>query len=102
SCKGKHFSRKKLAYSSPFINVFAVIGLVLLATCQIEPDADSIIDKSIAVHGGANLEEVEIRFQFRDKQYVIHRDDGRYEYERIFTDSTGNIRDILHNDGFER
>src|SRR5690606_21589154 len=95
-------SGKTKDYSAPFVNFFAVFGLVLLATCQLEPDGDSIIDKSIAVHGGDQLEEVNVSFQFRDKKYVVHRDGGRYRYERIFSDSTGNIRDVLHNDGFVR
>lgn len=98
----KLLASKTLAYSAPFVNFFAVLGLVLLATCQSEPDGDSIIDKSIAVHGGDHLEEVGISFQFRDKQYIVSRDGGRYQYERIFSDSTGDIRDVLHNDGFER
>lgn len=96
------FSPKTLAYSSPFVNLFAALGLILLATCQMEPDADSIIEKTIAVHGGDELKKVQISFDFRDIHYVIKHEDGRFQYERLFSDSTGKIHDILTNDGFIR
>lgn len=96
------FSPKTLAYSSPFVNLFAALGLIFLATCQMEPDSDSIIEKAIAVHGGDELKEVKLSFDFRDIHYVINHQDGRFQYERIFSDSNRNIHDILTNDGFIR
>jgi hypothetical protein len=30
------------------------------------------------------------------------QDGGQYKYERFFTDSTGNVHDVLSNDGFKR
>lgn len=85
-----------------FLRFYIILNLVLLVSCQSEPDGDSIIDKSIATHGGDHLDEIDISFKFRDKRYVIHTDGGKYQYERLFSDSIGNVRDILSNDGFER
>lgn len=103
SSPGKLFiSPKTLAYSSPFVNIFAALGLVLLATCQMEPDVDSIIEKTIAVHGGGELKEIKLSFDFRDIHYLITHQDGRFQYERLFSDSSGNVHDILTNDGFTR
>lgn len=80
--------------------VLAVGILIGLASCK--PEAQKIIDKTIAAHGGEVLNNVLISFDFRDKHYLIRKEDGQFQYERIFQDSLGKVRDILTNAGFTR
>ncbi|MBK8501743.1 MAG: hypothetical protein IPL46_05770 [Saprospiraceae bacterium] len=62
-----------------------------------------IITKAIEVHGGEHYQTHDIEFDFRDVHYSSKRDQGIYSYERIFTDSTGQlIRDVLTNEGLVR
>lgn len=62
-----------------------------------------IIDEAIAQHGGDNYKKFKIEFDFRKRHYVASRNEGIFQYERIFEDSTGKkIRDVLNNDGFYR
>lgn len=65
--------------------------------------AQVITDKAIQIHGGAILNNAKVTFDFRERNYVAIRNGGKYQYERIFTDSTGNkVRDVLSNEGFFR
>lgn len=64
--------------------------------------AQEIIDKAIAAHGGTAYDNLAISFTFRDKKYTIRHDVGQFEYTRAYADSTGQIYDVLTNDGFER
>lgn len=61
-----------------------------------------IVDKAIAAHGGERFEKVRIEFDFRQRHYTSTRDNGKFTYTREFTDSTGQVRDILTNDNFRR
>ena len=92
---------KKLSRSL-YTKALAVCCLIFLATCSSQPDPQAIIDKAIAVHGGGNLDEVNLSFKFRDKNYFVKREGGVYHYERISKDSLDEIRDILNNEGFVR
>lgn len=65
-------------------------------------DADVIINKSIEVSGGKFIENSSIEFDFRDKHYKAIRNNGKFQYERIFKDSMGSVNDILSNKGFQR
>lgn len=65
-------------------------------------DAQSIIDKTIASHGGDLYTHSTISFEFRDRSYRIHRDGGVYTYERMFQDSSGSFHDYLNNHYFVR
>ncbi len=74
-----------------------------LAGCRTGiPDAQKIIDKTIAVHGGDLYENSIIEFDFRKNHVILERNNGLYKYHRIFEDSIGTIHDILTNDGFTR
>lgn len=95
-------SSKLLTSNIRFVSLLATLGVGVLTSCQVNSEAESIVDKAIEVHGGEHLEEVSLNFDFRDKKYVVKREDGRFQYERIFTDSMGDVRDILTNDGFTR
>lgn len=65
-------------------------------------DANAIINKSIEVSGGELFKKSTIEFDFRDKHYKAIRDNGKFQYERIFNDSLGEIKDVLNNKGFRR
>lgn len=65
-------------------------------------DANTIINKSIEVSGGKLFYNSKINFDFRDKHYKAIRNNGKFQYERVFSDSLGNIRDVLNNKGFQR
>lgn len=84
------------------------IFLLLLFTSLIvnckkgSPDTDVIVRKSIEVSGGNKIKTATINFDFRNKHYRAIRDNGQFQLERTFKDSTDIIRDILSNDGFQR
>ncbi|MDX1544452.1 MAG: DUF6503 family protein [Christiangramia sp.] len=65
--------------------------------------ADEIVDKAIENAGGDRYNNAEIDFVFRKRKYRSKREGGKFQLERIMTDSTGNeIHDILDNEGLER
>ncbi len=77
---------------------------LFLFSCKKEKsvDANSIINKSIQVSGGEFLNTSTIEFDFRDKYYKAIRENGKFQYERSFKDSIGEIKDVLKNEGFQR
>ena len=70
-------------------------------SCKNDP-AQRIVDEAIQLHGGEAYESFLLEFDFRDRHYTAARNGGVFRYTREFTDSTGNIRDVLSNDGFVR
>lgn len=64
--------------------------------------AQAIVDKAIEAHGGKNFQELQVAFDFRNRHYTAERKGGLYTYTRSFTDSTGQVKDILTNRGFVR
>jgi len=64
--------------------------------------AQAVIDKAIAAHGGEKFEQLELAFNFRDRHYTASRKNGLYTYTRSFTDSTGQVEDVLKNSGLIR
>ena len=73
---------------------------ICLSSCA--DKAQTIVDKAIDTHGGKAFDSFVLEFDFRDRHYTAARDNGMFEYSREFTDTTGNIRDVLSNDGFTR
>ena len=65
-------------------------------------DPQKIIDAAIATHGGEEFENLHVSFDFRDRHYEAIRKRGLYTYTRSFTDSTGQVKDVLTNNGFTR
>lgn len=63
---------------------------------------DQIINETIEHHGGEAYEEFELAFDFRDRHYTASRNKGIFMYTREFSDSTGTIKDVLNNSGFQR
>jgi hypothetical protein len=86
--------------------------LVLLLGCTSEnatsekaaadEKAQEVIDKAIRAHGGKKYENLNLAFNFRGRHYTALKKDGRYTYTRSFTDSTGQVLDILTNKSFQR
>ena len=74
----------------------------LTACSTLPPDARQIVADAIRVHGGEQLQHCRIEFDFREKHYIVERDSGIFRYQRIFSDSSGAIVDVLDNRGFTR
>ena len=73
-----------------------------LIGCEPSPDAQQIIDQSIDAHGGEKYQSFFIEFDFRNRHYSGKRDGGAFVYTREFEDTTGQVRDVLSNEGFHR
>ena len=81
------------------------ILLLFLISCKQEPkslSAQQIIDKTIEKAGDSKYENANIQFAFRDIDYTSHRKNGEFELTRSFTDSLGEVKDVLTNSGFSR
>jgi hypothetical protein len=74
----------------------------LLSGCQPEPDAQQIIDKAIAVHGGDQLQQADISFNFRKKHLELKLERGKYHYQSKVRDSVGLVHDQMDNENFVR
>jgi len=86
------------------MKTFAPILLIcLLASCSADTEnANDIINVAIATAGGDKLNNTEIEFIFRDKEYGAMHKDGSFEYVRLFKDSADLIRDVYTNNEFIR
>ncbi|WP_341215471.1 DUF6503 family protein [uncultured Wocania sp.] len=82
--------------------LFTATMLFLSCEKQKEVNVQDIVDKSIEISGGYKIKNSTIAFDFRDKNYKATRNNGSFQLERRFKDSTGIVRDVLSNDGFER
>ncbi|WPP48576.1 DUF6503 family protein [Catalinimonas niigatensis] len=76
--------------------------LLLGAACQPQHEAQQIIDQAIAVHGGKQLAQSRLSFDFRKKHFEVAIDQGLFRYESILKDSLGTMHDVLDNQGFDR
>ncbi len=84
---------------------FAITIITLLQGGCKQPkalDAQTIVDRAIAVSGGETIEKASIAFDFRNWHYKAIRNHGVFQLERQFKDSLDIIRDVLSNDGFQR
>ena len=82
--------------------IYLLVLLSLTVSCDSRTEAEKIIDNAIAAHGGKAYEKAKISFDFRDISYEIFKSPDRFEYVREFSDSTGKVRDVLNNEGFQR
>ena len=64
--------------------------------------AEEIIERAIETAGGEIYEKAEINFTFRENKYSSRREGRVYEFTRSITDSLGEAKDVLRNDGFRR
>lgn len=77
----------------------------LIVSCkEVTPTltAQDFVDKAIETACDGNCETATIDFTFRDRQYKSQRKGGAYQLERVFSDSSGTIRDVLTNLDFKR
>ena len=62
-----------------------------------------VINQAIATHGGAQIDNSRITFDFRERHYVSDRKGGEFTYERIWQDTSGDqYRDVLTNEKLYR
>ncbi len=73
-----------------------------MGACSSGNDPQKIIDKAIQNHGGDGYENILVNFDFRGRHYVLLHQNGSFQYERHFSDSAGQIKDVLTNHGFKR
>ncbi|MDZ7716893.1 MAG: DUF6503 family protein [Balneolaceae bacterium] len=78
------------------------VFLVFLTSCTIEYDAQRIVDKTIAKHGGELYKHSRTSFTFRNIEYTAEYDWGKFMYRRKMQDSLGIIVDKMTNDSFVR
>ncbi|MBJ6120087.1 hypothetical protein JAO76_17915 [Pontibacter sp. BT310] len=71
-------------------------------TARATDKAQLIIDQAIKAHGGERFDKMSLSFDFRDRHYTALRNNGSYVYTREFTDSLGQVMDVLNNEGFYR
>jgi Family of unknown function (DUF6503) len=84
--------------------ILPLFALVMLMSCKkdVQPNAETIIDKAIEVAGGNHIATATIDFDFRDKHYKAIRNNGMFQLEREFKDSVGVIKDVYTNTDFTR
>lgn len=83
---------------SSFVSLFS--SLFLLLGCTARPDLTDpnyIVNQAIAAHGVSVLDKAIIEFDYRGKHFIATRKEGMYTYERLYSDSTGNVREVLNN-----
>lgn len=78
-----------------------ILLMYFISGCA-KPDAQKIVDKSIAFYNMEKLQNSTLEFSFRNSSFKAMLKDGKFRYERSFTDSTGNVHDVLSNEGFKR
>lgn len=65
--------------------------------------AQRLVDSAILAMGGQHLESAEVRFTLRDRDYIYRKQDGIFEYVRIWIDPDSNrVVDYLNNDSLRR
>ena len=89
----------------PFIRLLQsallLCTLAALASCT-DSKSQRIVDDGIEAHGGSAFDAFHLEFDFRNRHYTVTRKGGLFTYTREFTDTTGNIKDVLDNNGFTR
>ena len=75
-----------------------VLAIAAIGCEQADPtDPQHIVDKAIEAHGSSLLNNAILEFDYRGKHFVATRNNGLFSYERIYQDSTGNVREVLNN-----
>ncbi|MGM5471069.1 DUF6503 family protein [Flavobacteriaceae bacterium LMO-SS05] len=89
------------------VHLIFLLGLIVLSSCKDQKEtnpnlAQQVVDKAINAVGGPQIKNSVIEFDFRDRHYIATRKNWKFQYERIWADSLGEIRDVLSNSGFQR
>ena len=83
--------------------IFYFFFFITLVSCNSsQENARQVIDQAILVAGGANYNNTEVEFEFRDREYGYKKQNGQFEFVRLFKDSTKSVRDVFTNEGFTR
>lgn len=77
-----------------------LLAMIFNATGQ--GDAQEVVNRAIAAHGGDHYQQVQIEFDFRGRHYFLKRDMGIFEYQRRYSHEGRKIVDRLNNTGFQR
>jgi hypothetical protein len=87
-------------------NITLLFSVLLLWSCsntkKEKLSAQEIVDKTIETSCNGNCENAIIEFSFRNRTYRSERQQGKFSFERITTDSTSKTLDVLNNSGFTR
>lgn len=85
-------------------HLFYIICSITLVSCHtITSDfAQEVVDNAIQQSGAYKIENSQLKFLFRGKDYTATRSHGHYTLERKFIDSLDVIEDKLTNSKFER
>jgi hypothetical protein len=85
-----------------FTFIFILSATSIILSCSNPRDPAKIIDKSISFYQMDKLKNASLEFTFRNTEFKIMQNEGKFRYERTFTDSTGLVHDIMDNQGFKR
>jgi hypothetical protein len=85
-----------------FLFILFLAAISIISSCSNSRDPQQIIDESISFYQMDKLNNASIEFTFRDVKFKIMQNEGKFRYERTFSDSTGMVHDILDNQGFRR
>ncbi|WP_405604579.1 DUF6503 family protein [Polaribacter sp. Asnod1-A03] len=85
----------------------SVLFLVIIISCkpsQKNFTAQQVIDKTIVTSGADKIANSDLKFKFRDKEYIANRkSNGSFKLTRKYKDEKiGFISDILSNKGFKK
>ena len=84
--------------------IFTFSFLLMIISCKqdTQTNVQDIIDKSIKVSGGDIIAVSTLDFDFRDRHYKAIRNNGLFQLEREFKDSTNIIKDVYNNTAYKR
>lgn len=88
---------------------FIYITLLLIFACVALPPksapvskAQQIVNAARKVHGVDTLAHARVDFDFRGKHFTAFRTDEGFLYQRMYTDSSGTVRETLKQDSVSR
>ncbi len=76
--------------------------LLLITACRPAPSAQGIIERAIEVHGGNQLRQARVTFDFREYSFIVERRGGEYSYQRSYQEDGSLIVESLSNSGVTR
>ncbi|MTI39579.1 DUF6503 family protein [Fulvivirga lutimaris] len=79
-----------------------LIALIAASCTDQNDDAQYVVDQARIAAGNDKLDMAQVEFEFRDREYGVKRQNGKYEMVRLFKDSLDVIRDQVTNEGFQR
>lgn len=83
--------------------LIAIITLSMFSCGNDLKDPEAIAFKAMEAAGADNYDSLEIEFAFRDREYGAKFIGGKFEYIRLFKDTSDlMVRDVLNNEGFYR